>query len=448
MEQPDWDMEQEEDLNTTKKKLHIFDLDEYSITAICEFLKFDDLRRLFKASRNFASAIGNALRSKDADIWLTIDDAFDPNEKDMRLFLEVLASKIRNVRIRVPAERYETIIRVYFAGGNVRKCVFDRGVYSHISNEFVAANIVFFRSLKLLKIYNCEVDTRSLDAILDAITGIETFEIDLRWSRLNDVPLLKLLSTPITDLNLEQLENLDGIEIDDLPINTTVKELHLSVDPQKINLLRHFTAVQRLELHYDEFFSTPIDMVNLKSICLYFNNVPCIGMENFIYTLVRQNRNTLKRFDLFADFEDRVPIEVDRDRVVKYLCKLQNLYELRLPCAFVGYMEHFTTHFKELRYLSLHSGKGNYVRQKDDFELDLIALVVEAKKLSYVYVLEPYEANMDFYSELYDKLVRAREEQGLENHLYIEIYGEFYDVVDNDVEIMTSDCLSMRLEHC
>lgn len=156
--------------------------------------RLEDLRSLFKASRKFTTGIRNSLQRKDADIWLTVDDDFHSNGNDINLFLVEFASKITNLKIREPAKRYEHINSVYFAGDNVRKCIFDWNIRGRIPDKLVAENIIFFRSLNFLKIYRFEVDTRSLEAILDAITGLEIFEIDLSWSRLNEVPLAKLLS--------------------------------------------------------------------------------------------------------------------------------------------------------------------------------------------------------------------------------------------------------------
>lgn len=245
--------------------LKLLDLNDDCLTEICKFLKFEDLCHLYEANKAFGAAIGNALQSSDAGIWFTMDLRFNPHNKNIKSFLDVFGNKIKFLKIATWKQVCEDVIEAYFAGGNVKSCVLS--FTSKLTKEFVSNHWIFFKSLKHLEIKSFHIQNYNLQKLLDAITDIETFEIVFNFRyNINDICLSKLLLTPVTKLDLKQLKYLPEEEINNLCDNTSVKYLCLAATPQNFRILRHFKAVESLELYYEELFASPSLEIKMKDL--------------------------------------------------------------------------------------------------------------------------------------------------------------------------------------
>lgn len=407
-----------------KQELNILDLNDDCLTTICKFLKLEDLRSLDKAHSQFGVGIGNALQSKEADIWFVIDtdQSSYRNDENISPFLYKFGDKIRNLEIGTPnKELIKNVIESFFNGGSVRKCIFNGNNRVQITAEFIAANTIFFKSLKSLEIMWSKIDDRSLRALLDAITdsNIETFEIRSLCPFSTDFPLTQFLSTPITKLEIVDLRHVNQDEIDNLPVNTTLKYLELHASPQNIKILHRLKAVETLCLMYKKFFASVIEIENLRVLRLYFDKITQFGIEQFLRGLVRKSTNTLKEFS-FDVCSVRLT-RVDISEMAKIVRELRNLEELCLPVHFTEYLQDFAVYLKKLRSIRIADSISGHFCSKDDFKSALCLIVAEAKNLEFIQIYAPWETDIDFYNELYDMLVRIRENQGTKHRLWISL---------------------------
>lgn len=411
-------------MTETRRKLHIFDLNDDCLISVLSFLKYEDIFTLQVVHSRFNAAIAANLPQLEIEITRN-------NLKQVEDFFKIFGRMVKILAtewLTMPV--VQEVITRYCNVENVN--IKARIKFNHGEGE-CSWNLL--RRLKSLELYYVHPSTEErFHRILDAIDNIE--HLDIMFDNDYHVsPFLTKLSMfrHLKTLNIGHM----GCEVMEFPKVNSLKTLHIRslLYCEDIPLITYFPNIEDLTAHLflklvpNVFVNQLNELTNLKRLTLSM-----WGYKTESFSLLEHlaNKNTLEHLELtMLSTSNEMGEEVetfegdDTYRMVAILSRFTKVKSLHLRTAFefnCGLLIDLVKPLTELRCLVLN---GNEVLdltllQKEQLILELVGLARNLNKIQLRTEFE-WEISARYCRLLYRKLVEAKANKGNETMLTVRI---------------------------
>lgn len=424
-------------------KTKITDLNNECFIKICRYLDWNDLLGLKLAHNAFDDAIDFIARTTEFEFIIT-----SGNISKFESFVELFGRKIKWLKVRFYTfddgededdddewmttmnYRVEFFIEKYCVNGNIKHCSFNG---FKLRKFFFIRNISFFNCLETFELID-STKPNDIKWLMDFISknkNMQEFYLFYVSDADVDSDIKCDILYSIASSHLKKFWFSDTIIGDlyckpnklPLPMNYTLKDLCIDsrlYDPVLLTYFPNIECVRNFYSFDDSYLLDPfLTLPELKWLELHFEELGTEFLFSFLTKLA--DRNSLEYFSLNEEIMARELNDKELSLMANNLCKMTNLKKLEIKfydtISFEKHLPRIGNCLKNLQDLNFHGGWkfGNLDEQKKNEQI-MLDFVKMAKNLT---VLECSLADHLNKTELCDKLIKIRKEQGNSKILYL-----------------------------
>lgn len=405
----------------------LIDLNTECFIELFQYLSYKDLFNLNCVHSRFFDAIEYVIGtsvSNNLTLSINFDDKNFRNELELlKRYLALFGRRMKCLKLKLEGSNWmhyrlcqrdlQKAILVHCTNGNVKHCSFDNFL---VEKRVFKMMLYFFSELLTLElVYSADVGKEYMFWLMHLVAVGE-----LRIFKCSPITMCKLNFNILHCIAASQLETcvIDlcrhiDYEIDELPVNETVKHLDLgriSYDPA---ILEYFPNIEHLRynnvLHLGYSLQPISDLTKLKR----FELSGSLTTECLFLLSELANRNHLESFT----YHEWYPTT----EVFDIICRMTNLTELCVnltvkDCPRLPQLGH---NLKNLRTISIHLIDDN----KFDAVMSTILEFVKVAKCLIQLKLAFLFGKLGYHQKLYENVVDIRQTNGFTDILLLKFFN-------------------------
>lgn len=309
----------------------------------------EDLLSVKQANRFFSDAIDFVVRATKIKIligaeeaeyedeqigWYERDFLYTKQLRTIQDFLREFGKKIESLAIIIKSRFcvfsinlfFQALIEHYCNGGNIKHCVIEELQWSP---EFLENNLVFFRSLESLEVTFKDSEEK-VSFYLDFIFKLNVKQLKIYADVIGMNPFKQIAQSRLQTVFIEARSGkIDYDENNEIPINTTLKDMDLSFRFDSV-YLRHFPNIENLCYAIsDDSSHNILSLVKLKQLNIFIDGSKFDETSLMLECLA--NRDSLESLLLWMRTQRKsYSEETYENKLTSILCKMANLKNLEL----------------------------------------------------------------------------------------------------------------------